>query len=303
VRLLGTQPVIEGMRSRTAALLVAAMLTAASGCAQSVSGNGSRPSTTPTTAPTSPASPASPAPLTSPTTQTTQTTTPPRTSSATPPPANTLPSWLLGKEWDRIPTGRRVVALTFDAGADAAGVPSILSTLAAEHVPGTFFLTGSWVSSFPAQARAVCADHRIGDHSVTHPHLTALTDAQIRREVLDAATTLRRACAKDPAPLFRFPFGDRDARTIRVVNSIGYLPIGWTVDTLGWQGSGAGITVARVISRVVANAQPGEIVLMHVGANPDDHSTLDADALPGMIGALRSMGYGFVSLDALLTAR
>jgi hypothetical protein len=39
---------------------------------------------------------------------------------------------------------------------------------------------------------------------------------------------------------------------------------------------------------------------MHVGSNPDDGTTLDADALPSMIGRLRAAGYGFVTLDALL---
>jgi hypothetical protein len=29
----------------------------------------------------------------------------------------------------------------------------------------------------------------------------------------------------DPRPLFRFPYGDRDTRTIRAVNATGYLPV------------------------------------------------------------------------------
>ena len=38
---------------------------------------------------------------------------------------------LLGTDWTRIPTSSKVVALTFDAGANAAGLPSIESTLRA----------------------------------------------------------------------------------------------------------------------------------------------------------------------------
>jgi peptidoglycan-N-acetylglucosamine deacetylase len=40
---------------------------------------------------------------------------------------------------------------------------------------------------------------------------------------------------------------------------------------------------------------------MHIGSKPDDGSTLDADALPDMIGPMRAAGYGFVTLDQLLT--
>ncbi len=39
---------------------------------------------------------------------------------------------------------------------------------------------------------------------------------------------------------------------------------------------------------------------MHIGSNPDDGSTLDADALPGMITRMRVAGYEFVTLDELL---
>ena len=295
------------MTRRVGVLLVLVVLVAGSGCARKVSGGGgetpastvtSHPSATASTSVTSTSAPQSSGSV-SPPTSVPRTT--PRTSSPQPPPSG-LPSWLLGKEWSRIPTSRPVVALTFDAGGDAAGVASILATLAREHVPGTFFMTGAWVTDFPSQARSICSTQRVGDHSVTHPHFTTLSDAEIRAQVRNAATIIRNSCGKDPAPLFRFPYGDRDARTIRVVNSVGYVPVSWTVDTLGWQGTSAGMSVHSVIARVVAQAQPGEIVLMHVGANPDDRSTLDADALPGVIQALRSLGYDFVNLNALLTA-
>jgi hypothetical protein len=45
--------------------------------------------------------------------------------------------------------------------------------------------------------------------------------------------------------------------------------------------------------------RPGEIVLMHVGSNPDDHTTFDADALPQVITELRARGYSFVTLDVM----
>ncbi len=210
---------------------------------------------------------------------------------------------MLGRDVERIPTGARVVALTFDAGANADGVASILATLAQYHVRATFFLTGSFVRSFPDQCRAiVAAGHRTGNHSVDHPHFTDLTDAQIRSQLSTAAASVRATTGADPAPFFRFPYGDRDARTIATVNAAGYLPVRWTVDSLGWQGTMSGSRDASfVVQRVVAAAGPGEIVLMHVGSNPDDHSTLDAAALPAVIVQLRADGYGFVTLDALLS--
>ena len=227
------------------------------------------------------------------------------TSSPTPsaPPAPTppgIPQSLLGQDVEIVPTSERVVALTFDAGGNADGLDPILATLAAEGVPGTFFLTGRWADANPGGVAAIAAaGHRLGNHSVSHPAFTTLSDAALRDEVLGAEASIRAAGA-DPRPLFRFPLGDRDARTIAAVNDLGYLPVRWTVDTLGWQGTSGGMTADAVCDRIVAALQPGEIVLMHVGSHPDDGSTLDSDALPEVIAQLRAQGYTFVTLDVLL---
>jgi peptidoglycan/xylan/chitin deacetylase (PgdA/CDA1 family) len=193
-----------------------------------------------------------------------------------------------------------VVALTFDAGANAAGLPSILATLTDQGVHATFFLTGRWAAANPAGVAAIRAGgHRIGNHSMTHPQFTGLSEAQIRAEVLDAERAISAAGA-DPRPLFRFPFGDRDARTIAALNGLGYVAVRWTVDTLGWKGTSGGVTAQQVADRAVGSVQPGVIVLMHIGSNPDDGTTLDADALPAVIQRIRAAGYGFVPLDALV---
>jgi peptidoglycan-N-acetylglucosamine deacetylase len=191
-----------------------------------------------------------------------------------------------------------VVALTFDAGANGDGLPSILTTLQATGTKATFFLTGAFASQFPGLAAQVArAGYRIGDHSVDHPYFTRLSNAQIDAEVLGAAQTIRQVTGADPAPLFRFPYGDSDARTLAEVNRLGYVAVGWTVDTLGWEGTSKGITADEVVNRVMTGLQPGEIVLMHVGSNPTDHSTLDADALPRVIAAITAAGYSFVTVD------
>jgi len=209
-------------------------------------------------------------------------------------------SGLLGTDWTRIPASSKVVALTFDAGANAAGLPSISATLRAKKVPATFFLTGNWARNFPAQANMIVQDgYLIGNHSLSHLSFTQLTDAQVAAQVKDAQQAILRANGADTRPLFRFPSGDRNSRVLADVNRLGYIAVRWTVDSLGWQGTSGGQSVQSVTSRVLAAAQPGEIVLMHLGSNPDDHTTLDASALPAIIDGLRARGYGFVTLQAL----
>jgi peptidoglycan/xylan/chitin deacetylase (PgdA/CDA1 family) len=101
-------------------------------------------------------------------------------------------------------------------------------------------------------------------------------------------------------PLFRFPFGAENGRLRTLVNRLGYGDVRWTIDTLGWIGISGGQSPSTALSRVLAHAAPGEIVLMHLGAHPKDHSTIDADALGAIIAALRVRGFSFVSLDQFL---
>ena len=225
---------------------------------------------------------------------------PPAPAPAPPAPAAPFPAALAGRDVEVIPGAGKVVALTFDAGGNSAGLASILQTLSATGVRGTFFLTGSWASSNPAGVAAIVAGgHRLGNHSMTHPGFTGLSDAEIGDQLAKTQQAIQ-AAGGDARPLFRFPFGERDARTIATVNKLGYLPVRWTVDTLGWKGSSGGITAQAVADRVLAQLQPGEIVLMHVGSNPTDGTTLDADALNQIIGRIQQAGYGFTALDALL---
>ncbi len=208
----------------------------------------------------------------------------------------------MGTVWTVVPTQRPRIVLTFDCGANADGLPSILQTLQDKRVTrATFFMTGSWAQVYPDLARAVAdAGYTIGNHTMTHPNLTLLDEAAIRLELRNGRLTVRTVTGVEPKPWFRFPYGARDARTLGLVNSIGWVAIGWSIDTLGWKGTSGGQTVETVVQRVVDGLVPGAIVLMHVGSNPQDHTTLDADALPTVIDQVRALGYRFLPLPALL---
>jgi peptidoglycan/xylan/chitin deacetylase (PgdA/CDA1 family) len=213
-----------------------------------------------------------------------------------PPPApDGPPASLAGKEWTTLPTTRQVVALTFDAGGNDAGVAAVLKALADAGAPATFFLTGRWTEVYPGDARLIASRYPVGNHTYSHPDLTTLGDAAVDDQVTHAAAVIESTCGVDPHPLFRFPYGATDARTLARVHALGYGGIRWTVDTLGWKGASGGQSVSSVRDRVVAGLRPGEIVLMHVGA-AEDGTTLDATALPEVISAIRARGYELVAV-------
>jgi peptidoglycan/xylan/chitin deacetylase (PgdA/CDA1 family) len=206
-----------------------------------------------------------------------------------------------GVEVERLPTSSKVVALTFDGAWDDSGVPRILATLARYHATATFFVTGSWVKRYPRMARRIGKAYPVGNHTWSHPNLTGLSANAIRKEIRKADWWIRKGTGRTVRPLFRFPYGARDARTIAVVNSLGYTSVRWSLDTWGWMGPAEGQSKATVLRRVATLVRPGDILLLHVGANRDG-STLDADAFPAMLRLLERRGYRFVTLDRYVTA-
>jgi peptidoglycan/xylan/chitin deacetylase (PgdA/CDA1 family) len=205
-----------------------------------------------------------------------------------------LPTAVVAGELVRMQTRQRVVALTFDGGGNAAGAKAILALLRRENVPATFFLTGHFVETYPAIARAIGRTYVVGNHTVDHADLVGLPSAAVTREISFAASEIERATGRDTHPLFRFPYGARDARTLTICHRLGYVSIRWTVDTWGWMGV-AMQTPAGAERRVLDHLVPGEIVLMHLGSARDG-SRIDTRALPGVIRAVLAHGYRFVTL-------
>ena len=205
-----------------------------------------------------------------------------------PPPA------VVAGELVRLQTRQHVVALTFDGGGNADGAKRIIRILRRDDVPATFFLTGHFVHTYPLIARVIGRRFVVGNHTVDHADLTGLSSGAVTHEIVDAAAEIKHVTGRDTHPLFRFPYGARDARTLAICHRLGYVSVRWTIDTWGWMGRSLQ-TPGGAVRRVLDDLVPGEIVLMHIGSSRD-RSTIDTDALPTMIRAVRARGYRFVTL-------
>ncbi len=130
------------------------------------------------------------------------------------------------------------------------------SDLSEKGVPGTFFLTGKWVETYPDYAADIGATYPVANHSYSHPDLTTLSLDQVREEITRGAAAIEKATGRDTHPMFRFPFGASDQATIDVVNSLGYGAINWTVDTRGWQGTSGGQSVDLIVGASWTRSSP-----------------------------------------------
>ena len=98
------------------------------------------------------------------------------------------------------------------------GRPLAVPELAAhaEAHPG-LLATMTWDQLREVAERGV----EIGSHTVSHPHLTRLTDAELDRELGDAKTQIEDELGR-PARLLAYPYGEHDARVHEAVRRAGY---------------------------------------------------------------------------------
>lgn len=135
--------------------------------------------------------------------------------------------------------GSRCVSVTFDDGL-ASFVENALPELEARNIPGTLFVvTGKlgqqsdWEHYWEhysdrvnpiitsAQLREIADKVVIGSHSVTHPILTELREADAKQELRESRMALERILGRQ-VTLFSFPYGDFDGNSVRWCSEAGY---------------------------------------------------------------------------------
>jgi peptidoglycan/xylan/chitin deacetylase (PgdA/CDA1 family) len=188
----------------------------------------------------------------------------------------------------------KIAYLTFDDGPDPVYTPQVLDVLRHFGVPATFFVIGSRVEQHPEIVRAaVAAGHAIGNHTFTHPKLGESTKAVFDEEISATDQAMRAALAGRGAPtaIMRPPYGSIDEHTEDYARSSGLRMVLWDVDPHDWSEPGA----AHISRIVLANIQPGSVILMHDGGG-DRSGTVSA--LATIVPALLEEGYTFGTIAA-----
>ncbi len=183
------------------------------------------------------------------------------------------------------------IALTIDAAWDADKTPFILETLAKYNVKATFFLCGVWVKAYPDQVKAIFdAGHTIGNHSLSHPHMTKISQDDVEKEISSLDDLIEKITGKRTV-LFRAPFGEYNDDVIRTVRSTGHEPIQWDIDTIDWKPERSANTI---LDTVFKKLDDGSIILCH------NNGYKIEEYLPTLIETAQANGFTFVTVDELL---
>ena len=189
---------------------------------------------------------------------------------------------------------RRVVAFGFDDGP-WPDTPAFVRMLEREHVVATFFLIGNQVTSrYQSTLRRELLDgDALGDHTFTHPFLTQT--AGVLGQLTSTISAIRAQTGYTPC-VFRPPYGAYDSAIVRTAASVGLATVIWNVDPTDYARPGVG----AIESRILAQVQPGSIVISHDGGGPRDQTLA---AYPHVIRVLRERGYRFETVPQMLGFR
>ena len=204
------------------------------------------------------------------------------------------------KDSDREIFGRdlppKTVVLTFDDGPHKAYTDEVVAILQRYDVPGVFFEVGRNLGEVQADGKVKLGPlagisrnlmeqgYAVGNHSLTHAQLSRTTGDALREQVLSTDTLLKDVDDKR-APLFRFPYGARNAEGLQLLNEAGLKSIMWNIDSMDWADPVPESIVQRVVDQV-QKEQRG-IILFH-----DIHDRA-VKALPQILDRLIADGYQF----------
>jgi peptidoglycan/xylan/chitin deacetylase (PgdA/CDA1 family)/uncharacterized caspase-like protein len=194
----------------------------------------------------------------------------------------------------------KVVALTFDDGPHPIYTAEITAILKQYGAPGTFFEVGNNLGTVGTDGAAhlgknaeisrqlLAEGYIVGNHSMTHAQLSKKTGDALRDEIVNNDKLLK-AIDPDRPPLFRFPYGARNAEGKALLAQAHLTSVLWNVDSMDWADPIPNSIADRVMREIDKNGRG--IVLFH-----DIHERT-VKALPLVMSRLVAEGYQFAGWD------
>jgi peptidoglycan-N-acetylglucosamine deacetylase len=188
-------------------------------------------------------------------------------------------------------TDQKVIAITFDRGPYPLATPLVLETLARTKTPATFFFCGENARQYPQLVRRTqAANHEIGSHAYSfHATMQTFTATGMQDDIRRGDEIIREITGNS-IRLFRPPGGHITPALTKEASRYHYTIVGWSDDPKDLEAKSA----EAVTERVLANLQPGEILLLH------DYNPLTAQALVKIIPAAHARGYRFITVSELI---
>ena len=183
----------------------------------------------------------------------------------------------------------KYLALSFDDGPNLTTESRMLDVLAKHKVPATFFVIGNNITDETAgnMRRAIRQGCEIGNHSLSHPMMSQMDEAQVREEIETTSALIEKVTGERPK-FFRPPYIDVKPELYDWIDLTFICGKGCQ----DWEAS-----VGKEARRegIIASAEPGAIYLLH----DFEGNEATVEALDEAIPVLKEQGYVFVTVSEL----
>lgn len=185
---------------------------------------------------------------------------------------------------------KKKIAVTFDVAWENSNTDELISILKDNDAKATFFVTGDWCDRYPDDVKKFFdAGHEIENHSDKHPHVLGMNVNDLIADTRECTRKIKMLTGEEPT-LYRAPYGEYDDSLITTLDGMGMKVIQWDVDSVDWKKPSA----SDIKKKVLKGVKPGSILLFH---NDLENTT---EALPDILGELKSQGYEFVTVKDLI---
>ena len=191
-------------------------------------------------------------------------------------------------------TSKKTIYLTFDAGYENGYTSDILKTLKKHKVSATFFLVGNFIETSPELVKQMVKEgHTVGNHTMTHPDMSSISDMEsFRNELTQLSELYKKTTGKEMLKLYRPPQGKFSEENLKMAKSMGYSTFFWSLAYVDWYND-AQPTKEEAFNKLVPRIHNGAIVLLH------STSKTNCEILDELLTKWEDMGYSFGKLTDL----
>lgn len=189
----------------------------------------------------------------------------------------------------------KVIYLTFDAGYENGNTEPILDALKKHNVSATFFVVGHYLESSPELVKRMVAEgHTVGNHTYTHPDMSAISSMEaFQKEMEDVEKKYEEITGEKMVKYYRPPQGKYSMENLKMAQELGYKTFFWSLAYVDWY-QDKQPTKDEAFEKLLGRIHPGSIVLLH------STSSTNAAVLDELLGKWEEMGYSFGTLSDLV---
>lgn len=191
-------------------------------------------------------------------------------------------------------TSEKKIYLTFDAGYENGFTTHILDVLKKHNVKAAFFLVGNYIETSPELVkRMVSEGHTVGNHTMTHPDMSKISDENSFINELSGLEDLyKQATGQEMSKFYRPPQGKFSIENLKMAKKLGYKTVFWSLAYVDWYNDDQP-TKEDAFSKLIPRIHDGAVVLLH------STSKTNSEILDELLTKWESMGYKFGTLEEL----